>query len=396
VAALTDGDAFFLCGYEQVADFGFALPLYKSSPHSNAWYVALAEKPYDLAARVIGFEQFHVDDVLPLDDTEFQKISVGDTWQTVFIWDGRLYIGSVETVSDKLRGKIRELRKYVPVSLIDLSLGIRSRRFKGHLVNGHKYLKTNFGRNVADNWFSHILVRQTSKLDIDAYARMTPHRPSDEHRAVIIDLISQVTTHAPRDAEVAVVYPDALGEFLDLRRVSQACFHLTGIACKVLGKSLTIRSASGEVSDLSSDAQPVPVGVVRKQVPSKSPAKSPTMSIPRALAVTVAGNKIHVGHGLREHATTMIIRTFPRHGFSQGTVSAHFSRAGHAYVCLLYTAGSPLRVTSKGRSGDIYAAFYAALAKAEEQLRRRADRLRTDRRSRSLKLLFRGNDSETD
>jgi ribosome-associated translation inhibitor RaiA len=378
---MEEGEQFYLCGFEPLQDFGLALPLFKSSPHANAWYVQVAEKPYDLGSRIRGFEIFHPETPSILDQS--CAVSEGQASLSVFLWDGRMYAGTIAAILRDLEDQFETLAKYAPISLTDLLLFSGSHHFPRGVRRCYRYLRSKFDGAAAQEWFQLILMRQTSRLDFDRILATVLSDLAPNEKDELINAVCGMRCRPVGPKEAAIVYADAIDKIVDMSQLSMGAFKYTLAACNAVGARFELRTTSGRNTTPSQSA-PVQERVVDESAESVRPR--PTRKLVRSVAggisVDISGQGVDVGEALQATVRTSIATAFLKLGMADGKAHVTFSRGPYevSFLCLLNVTGGGVTVSAKAPARDIYGAFTGALERARSQLRRSMGQRRFDRR----------------
>ena len=100
-------------------------------------------------------------------------------------------------------------------------------------------------------------------------------------------------------------------------------------------------------------------------------------------AISVQSSNVDLGETFRDHAKQSIMRAAAKYFGHLNTAAVHVTREGLDYRCTVNIQMGALKMMSaEAQNKDCYAAFNAALSKAEKQLRRAKRELREDKASR--------------
>ena len=105
----------------------------------------------------------------------------------------------------------------------------------------------------------------------------------------------------------------------------------------------------------------------------------------------ITGKQIDIGDALRTHVRTELAGVMDKYAQRPTYAQITFSRVAHESVCdVMVDLSSGLTATSKGRAGEIYAAFDDAATKMEKQLRRYKRRLKNHHQERTAPVELTG------
>jgi Leucine-rich repeat (LRR) protein len=135
-----DRGGFRLYGYERLTEHGFALPCYIQSGTTNAIYIALTRVPGEAKGTISGFEIYETDciEALP-EDRSGRRVSVGEPWLDVFLWDGAILIGTKRELWQALALKRDCIATRAPLTFLGLAEGVSHDEVR-HLFD--TYLRT--------------------------------------------------------------------------------------------------------------------------------------------------------------------------------------------------------------------------------------------------------------
>lgn len=367
-----------LVGYEQLTDFGFALLLYKTRPNSNAWYCAAPEKPYDAKSYVSRFDLHHPEQEEYFDADAIQEIRIGDPYPSVFFWEGRAHIGSPEAILSSLRDHVRDVEKYTPMSLTDLSLYARSRQLRRHASTTYSYLTSRFGAQTAHSWFGAILVRQAAMLDIDKLVTPLRHALERAQSQALTNAIAKIRTSV---AGRSIVRIEARGlvDYVDLQQLARARLPLTHAVCRAV-------SATYELAEMSADDVDV-LSPTERRVPRGMSLTRKVSSGGDELHISVSGKGMHAGAALLTAASERVRQSLAGLGILRGSASVTFSRASVGVKCSIAFNARQQKATARATEGNAYDALQSACERLMQQIRRTRSQRRLDRHgARSLKL----------
>ena len=234
-----------LFAYESVADFGFALPIFKSSLGSNALYIACASKPFDLRSRILDFQQYHTADFIYLSEKDHTHSSIGDDLPCIFFWNGRPHIGSITEIYDSLDNSLRDLMKFAPLSMVDLTLHSRSRRYRGSINNAYFYLYNRVSKRYAVNWVCNQAATHAVRIDLDRVARRDQSSFDKDQDEEISGLLGQVKSLRISKKRVRIVVPDELARPLEQSKLGSHELKYANDACRAIGFDFEISTRTG-------------------------------------------------------------------------------------------------------------------------------------------------------
>ena len=97
----------------------------------------------------------------------------------------------------------------------------------------------------------------------------------------------------------------------------------------------------------------------------------------------ISGKQIDIGEALQTHVKDEMAEMLAKYAGRPTDAIVIFSRSGHEYVCeAIVHLSTGLTAQAKGHAAEIYAAFDAANAKMDKQLRRYKRRLKDHHRDR--------------
>lgn len=152
-------DELILLGYVAVGRYGFALPCFAYSPMANAWYAATPSVDSDHGSIIAGFEPLEPDELinsLPVDQRI--PVKVGDPWQDVFLWDGRVYAGAPAAIYELLESERRAISESAPLSLLDLALSVEAPETPALAADAVRFLENRYGPLAAAEWHERLIV----------------------------------------------------------------------------------------------------------------------------------------------------------------------------------------------------------------------------------------------
>ena len=109
-----------LSGYVKLTDHGFALPCY-STLDTNAIYAAIGSAPGEPDSKIIAFDPFDPEGLIPIREDPIHYGKVGDRWIDVFLWRGTVYVDTPENLWNALSADQAALAMQVPLNFLDLA-----------------------------------------------------------------------------------------------------------------------------------------------------------------------------------------------------------------------------------------------------------------------------------
>jgi len=113
-----------LSGYVKLTDYGFALPCY-SSLDTNAIYAAIGSAPGEPDSKIIAFDPFDPEGLIPIREAPIRYGKVGDRWIDVFLWRGTVYVDTPENLWNALSDDQAALAMQVPLTFLDLAESVQ-------------------------------------------------------------------------------------------------------------------------------------------------------------------------------------------------------------------------------------------------------------------------------
>lgn len=182
-----------LAGYVALTRSGFALPCYVDRPGSNAWHVARCSVDGDHRGVVTGFDEYFDADgarIAPLPPERMRKVGQGDPWTDVFLRQGDPVVGTAEEVLRELEPVVEELRRSIPLSLLDLALAAGEEDVSDLVAIAERHVGRAHGVEKAADWRRDMLAsnarltvrRRLASMDADGVWRREVRRMVVEER----------------------------------------------------------------------------------------------------------------------------------------------------------------------------------------------------------------------
>lgn len=147
-----------LSGYVQLTAHGFALPAYAAGPSANAWYCAIPAIEGDHATTIEGFALLEDEEIVPLPENDF-IVGLGDPWQDVFLWAGRVFTGTPRQIFDAIGIYRDELLASAPLSYLDLAVAAESPASADVAASALTFLEVRLGGATGAASFRDLVLR---------------------------------------------------------------------------------------------------------------------------------------------------------------------------------------------------------------------------------------------
>ena len=363
-------DKAVLCGYEAFAEFGFCLPLYKTNPSSNAWYIACSNKPYDLQSRISEFEQHFASDPQELSHRDHSERKVGTPYPIIFFWDNRPFIGSIKEIRSQLGASVRDLMKFAPMSMFDLALHSRQKKAVGHASNAFSSLRSRYTLEIAKKWLVQHGISQSIKLELDD--RLIGREFAEEHASEMLEAIQRTRAHLmkPNIAEVLIsdYIIDVVGDgffvesdFATSYRISK-CGRIS-IEIRTVRRGPITLASSPVLHGTSADEATFIESDIRKV---KDHSTDPH--------INVIGKQIDVGPALFHNAQDLVLSTSSKYSNRIISADVTFSKVAGGYKCGIRLSSDHNLFVASGFSVDAYASLVMANQRLVKQMSKASDR----------------------
>ncbi len=141
-----------LAGYVALSPVGFALPHYGLRRVANQWYVATCTPAGDPKGRVTGFWPADLSEVTALSHQQIRDVSIGDQWLDVFLWDGKVYVGTRAELWIALAAVQDDIAVRAPLSGVDLALGGDDADLRKMIQAGKAFISETYGSSHVRDW----------------------------------------------------------------------------------------------------------------------------------------------------------------------------------------------------------------------------------------------------
>lgn len=348
-------------------DFGFALPLYKTNPNANAWYVHVGFPSYDLRARIIDFEIYH-----PVDQVDISprhEVRVGDPTPCAFLWEGRLFLDAVGPLFEQL-AVYADIRKLAPGSWFDLVLYSRNRKVRSAVAGVARKLRSDFNKKIALKWFLDVAFRQVVNIDLDLFLRAELISASSPRRDTILKALREISLEL-KDGVYVFKYPEPIEEIIPFSNIDSLLFTRTVSACEVFGVDLVVISGDKMAQVVNRgvrerEAHKTPEGPLSGRPSIRPMTRKRRMS--RSIIVVSKG--IDVSDTLRGHMIERLDELSNK--FEAGLkIRVAISREGSGYKCNIRFHDEKLVLNSSAEQIDPYLTFDYSFKKLEVQVWKR-------------------------
>ena len=245
----------WLVGWYVSAGHGFSVPLFGQNEGANTLYIARCSIPGDHQGTIAGFEPVDAHDYDRIPGGCSIRLSVGDPWHDVFVWNGVGYVGTPDALWAELNSYHGDLEEKAPLSCLDLALHAdRIDEVRRLAPLALAYVDERFERPKANHWRKQLL-RQW--LETKIRRDLAAHDFAEEiFRSIAV-------MESTPDALTAIPPTSLLKALTDTGTIDNVSESLVEMA-EALGADITLRDASDVATTAGEGAvepDPTPVSV---------------------------------------------------------------------------------------------------------------------------------------